>query len=195
MSDAQIVAQVITEVAERHQIKAKAILGYRRNADVCAARQELMWRLFTESGYSLSSIARLLDRDHTTIRSGIAKVRKTIDEGAAWPVRNIHFNPSRNFEAGSFELRSMATALKARDILINGRTAVVVPRKSQKDKPRKKVLRPKPPKPVVILPCTATRQADRINRYWARHGVSANARAEREGQRIVVRSDVELVKA
>lgn len=193
MSDAEIVAQVITEVAERHQIKAKAILGHRRNADVCAARQELMWRLFTESGYSLSSIARLLDRDHTTIRSGIAKVRKTIVEGDEWPVRNIHFNPARNFEAGSFELRSMATALKARDILINGRTAVVVPRKSQKAKPRKRVLRPKPPKPVVFLPCTATRQADQINRYWASKGIEANARAVRVGFDIVIKSDLQMV--
>ncbi|WP_323012917.1 helix-turn-helix domain-containing protein [Devosia sp.] len=63
--------RILAEVAIAHGIPPILILGRQRRREIMAARHELMYRLSTETTMSLSAIGKKLDRDHTTVLSGI----------------------------------------------------------------------------------------------------------------------------
>lgn len=72
---------MIIDFAERTGISVDDILGECRTVEIVAARH-LYWKLLKEKrGYSLSTIGRLNDRTHATIKSGIEKVNGMLAVG------------------------------------------------------------------------------------------------------------------
>lgn len=66
-------SQYIREAAQRHGVEPAAVHGRNRHKRVCHARFEVMRRLRAD-GLSASEIGRALNRDHTTILDGLARV-------------------------------------------------------------------------------------------------------------------------
>lgn len=64
--------RIIKEVCAKHQVSRAEIIGKQKSARVSAARQELFYRLKTETTLSLPLIGRKVGgRDHTTVLYGI----------------------------------------------------------------------------------------------------------------------------
>lgn len=67
---------VISEVAEKHGIDPEHILAETRGSKTAIrARQEVFARLH-DMGASFMSIARLMDRDHSTVMHGVRQHRE-----------------------------------------------------------------------------------------------------------------------
>jgi len=64
---------LVEDVRRRRGVPLTELCGKSRTQNVTAARQEVWWRIryYPERSYSLSEIARLFGRDHTTVRSGL----------------------------------------------------------------------------------------------------------------------------
>lgn len=60
-------------VAESFGVTSEEVLGRSRRWPIPDARHELMTRLW-EGGMPFAAIGRLLDRDHSTVMAGVAKV-------------------------------------------------------------------------------------------------------------------------
>lgn len=75
VSDAGAVTWVLKEVAARHDTTVKDILSSSRFATHIKARQDAMYRLHVELGMSVSAVGRRMNKDHTTIRWGVARHR------------------------------------------------------------------------------------------------------------------------
>ena len=69
--------RVADVVAEEWLVDVDALFSRERNKRIWGARRELWWRLSKE-GFSASEIARLFERDHTTILAGLNRVRLDI---------------------------------------------------------------------------------------------------------------------
>lgn len=61
------VKRIIRESAERHGVLYREVIGPCRFAEYTAARMEACWRAASETEVSLSEIARLIRKDHTTV--------------------------------------------------------------------------------------------------------------------------------
>jgi len=69
-------AQIVDAVARRYGVRPSAILSDRRNPDLVRLRWIVM-HLAAELTYcSLSTIARYMRRDHTTVAHGIGRMRE-----------------------------------------------------------------------------------------------------------------------
>ena len=64
---------IIEAVARKHGIDAKAILGARRTKAIVDARWEAVWEVKKATGFSLLHLARIFNRDHTTILSSLRR--------------------------------------------------------------------------------------------------------------------------
>ncbi|MBN9528251.1 MAG: hypothetical protein J0H82_18730 [Alphaproteobacteria bacterium] len=62
-------------VAVRHQVSAASLLGRPRDAKLVRARWELVWLATRLTGESVTSVARRMGRDHTTLLHGLDRLR------------------------------------------------------------------------------------------------------------------------
>jgi chromosomal replication initiation ATPase DnaA len=67
--------ELAEQVAKGHQCTVLEMVGDRRLAAFVAARQELWLRLRETGHWSLTRIAQLARRDHTTVIHGIRKAK------------------------------------------------------------------------------------------------------------------------
>ena len=75
-------AEIVKEVCEKHGLKIEDVISERRHQYLVRPRQEIMYRLCTETDWSLPRIGRLLGgRDHTTILHGKRKFQALLDAG------------------------------------------------------------------------------------------------------------------
>ena len=64
-------ARIKRETAEKHGVTAVDIDGPRRSVKIVRARHEAMWRAHRETSLTLTPLAKLFNRDHTTFLWGI----------------------------------------------------------------------------------------------------------------------------
>jgi len=77
-----VIKRIVAEVCLKHKQFLLDIESDRRTKDVIFARQELMYRLRTETTWSLPRIGRFLgNRDHTTVIHGFHKFKKQLENG------------------------------------------------------------------------------------------------------------------
>jgi len=69
---------MITEFAKLTCIPELSILGNSRRNNISDAR-ELYWLILHRNGFSYSAIARLCDRTHATILSGIRRANRLLE--------------------------------------------------------------------------------------------------------------------
>ena len=65
------VARIKRETAEKHGVTAVDIDGPRRSVKIVRARHEAMWRAHRETSLTLTPLAKLFNRDHTTFLWGV----------------------------------------------------------------------------------------------------------------------------
>ena len=70
-----LVSRLTSTSARVFGVERREILGSSRVDEVCRARWAI-WVELSARGFSLASIGRAFDRDHTTIRSAIKRVRQ-----------------------------------------------------------------------------------------------------------------------
>ena len=72
--DARGLLDLVDDLCRRRGVLRRELLGRHRTRGVVRARHELWWLLRhdPERTYSLPELARLFDRDHTTILAGVA---------------------------------------------------------------------------------------------------------------------------
>ena len=76
------IRRIVAEVCLKHKQFLLDIESDRRTTDVMPARFELIYRLRTETTWSLPRIGRFLgNRDHTTILHGYQKFKKQLEKG------------------------------------------------------------------------------------------------------------------
>jgi len=76
------IKRIVAEVCLKHNQFLLDIESDRRTKEAVAARQELMYRLRTETSWSLPRIGRFLgNRDHTTIIYGYKKFKRQLENG------------------------------------------------------------------------------------------------------------------
>lgn len=167
------IISIIREVAIRHNVLGHQIMGPRVYRHIAYARMEAMHRIRNEvhPRVSLPHIGKIFDRHHTTVLAAILAVDKHMRRSGAWPVTPKAGRRSRiitdDFEPGPIHLRMSRAELDPAPL-------------------------PPPPERLVMRPCRAVNNAARINEYWRARGINANARAVRDGRRIVIRSDIDL---
>ena len=75
-------AQIMKEVCDKYCVSMEDLISERRHQYLVRPRQEAMYRLCTETDWSLPRIGRLLgNRDHTTILHGKKKFKERLDAG------------------------------------------------------------------------------------------------------------------
>ena len=67
---------IIRSVAQKHDLTMDEMFSTSRRRPIAWARQEAFDRLYRETRLSLPAIARLFDKDHTTVLYGIWEYRK-----------------------------------------------------------------------------------------------------------------------
>lgn len=73
--DRRLLSRLVTTSARVFGVERRDILGSSRVDEVCRARWAV-WTELVDRGFSLASIGRAFDRDHTTIRSAVRRVRQ-----------------------------------------------------------------------------------------------------------------------
>lgn len=75
-------AEIVREVCKKYQISMEDLISERRHNGVVRPRQEAMYRLCTETDWSLPRIGRFLGgRDHTTVLHGKKAFAKRLAAG------------------------------------------------------------------------------------------------------------------
>lgn len=92
--------RILEEVAAKHDVTVADIRGPRRRIEISHARQEAMYRLYSErKNLSLPMIGRMLSRDHTTVMHGIRAHAKRADLPGATRVQRAHTKPKRQWRS------------------------------------------------------------------------------------------------
>ena len=73
--------RILYEVAQKHGITPRDILGSSRYKPVVLARREVIWRMRQELKFSFPRIAMYLGRDHTTILYNHAQHVAQMEQG------------------------------------------------------------------------------------------------------------------
>lgn len=74
--------QIIREVCIKYNITLEDLISERRHHAIVVPRQEAMYRLCTETDWSLPRIGRALgNRDHTTVLHGRKAYKRRLDAG------------------------------------------------------------------------------------------------------------------
>lgn len=64
---------IIQEVANKHGLRPRQLVGRDRARKVTAAKREAFYRYLTETEFSLPSVARFFNVDHTTVGYGAGR--------------------------------------------------------------------------------------------------------------------------
>lgn len=72
---------IIAEVAEKHGVTVKQLLGHRTDRAVAWPRQEAMWELRQRTSMSYPQIGRKFGRDHSTAIWACRQHEKRMEEG------------------------------------------------------------------------------------------------------------------
>lgn len=67
---------IIRKVCDKHRVLKAEVLGKRRTTTIANARMEIYWRLKTELNWPNTRIAKLMNRDHSSVQHAIEKIRK-----------------------------------------------------------------------------------------------------------------------
>lgn len=81
--------RIIYECSRQYFVEPQQVFGASRSFQVKLARHAAMYRMHTEMGSSLAQIGRWLNRDHTTVLSGI-RAHKARMEAASMAWRTEH---------------------------------------------------------------------------------------------------------
>ena len=73
---------IIAEVAEKHGLTVKQLLGSRTDRTVAHPRHEAWWELRQRTSLSLPQIGRKFGRCHTTVLTGVRRHEARMAEGA-----------------------------------------------------------------------------------------------------------------
>jgi hypothetical protein len=76
--------QIIEEVCEQHGLPIVMVMGHSRSRSLVFARQEIMYRMTVELGYSTSMVGRFMKRDHSTIVYGRQQHAKRCGLPMSW---------------------------------------------------------------------------------------------------------------
>ena len=68
---------LLDAVCRRRNVTREEVCGRRRTRNIARARQELWWELRRDPGMSFGEIARLFDRNHTTVMTGVRVFART----------------------------------------------------------------------------------------------------------------------
>lgn len=93
VNPADTVEAIVEATAELLDVPAAEILGRRRPAPLVRARFVVYWLGWFE-GISYSELGRILDRDHSTILSGVQRMNEQLrlDDELVQTVRTIAFD-------------------------------------------------------------------------------------------------------
>ena len=72
---------IADEVCKKHGIQMQFIRGENRSKPTCAARHELCYRLYTETGMSYPQIGRFLSKDHSTVLHSVRRHKAILEAG------------------------------------------------------------------------------------------------------------------
>ena len=88
---------IITEISRQSKFSSESLLGRRKDLQVGRYRQ-MVYLLIreTQPGMSLVDIARIFDRDHTTVLFGIRVARERVVKSAHW--RRIYLRACERLE-------------------------------------------------------------------------------------------------
>lgn len=64
---------IIWQVCSKYGVTAEDLKAHRRPKTLCKARREVWRRLYLESDLTQTQIARLFNRDHSTVSVGIRR--------------------------------------------------------------------------------------------------------------------------
>ncbi len=67
---------IVAEVCAKHGVSWRELVSQRRAKPLVRARHEAYWRCIAETRASYPQVARLFDRDHTTIMHGVNAHRR-----------------------------------------------------------------------------------------------------------------------
>ena len=70
--------RILHAVARQHGIKPEVIRGTSRKKEIIRARFETFYRLRVELSMSYEKIAKLMNRDHTSVLHGVTRVREQL---------------------------------------------------------------------------------------------------------------------
>jgi chromosomal replication initiation ATPase DnaA len=73
---------LLDTICQARGVTREALCGRGRTKTVALARQELWWRLRRHPGMSYDEIARLFDRNRTTIMGGVRAYLRAVPEAA-----------------------------------------------------------------------------------------------------------------
>ena len=72
--------EIIATVSRQTGVSAEDILSRKQHRHIVGARHLVMWIAHDEANYSMPEIGRALNRDHTTVLSGIQKMRRLYEQ-------------------------------------------------------------------------------------------------------------------
>lgn len=76
--------RIQVDIATKHGFTSHDLMSARRDAVLCRARDEAVFQIARQTRMSLSQIAKLFDRDHTTI---LASIRRFADRNGLPRIR------------------------------------------------------------------------------------------------------------
>lgn len=65
--------KILMEVCEKHGLRPVIVTGRGQTSVVVKARHEVFWRCANETSATYGEIARIFDRDHTSVLNGIRR--------------------------------------------------------------------------------------------------------------------------
>ena len=71
---------IADQVCKKRGVPIELIRGDGRAKPVCAARHELCYRLYTETGMSLPQVGRFLSKDHSTVLHSVRRYKAILAE-------------------------------------------------------------------------------------------------------------------
>lgn len=120
--DVQWIDSLIQDVIEGTTITREDILGNSRQAYIVKARHEVYIRAHN-LGFSMNKIAKILNRDHTTVRTAILK--KEVKAAEVKQI-NVKYCPNCEGETRVIDSKSEKTILRRRECLECGNRITTV---------------------------------------------------------------------
>lgn len=74
---------IVRQEAQRDQVLERSILGRSRKAPIVKTRHRVWWRIRNELKLSYPVIGRLVQRDHTTVISGVKRAEALASRSVA----------------------------------------------------------------------------------------------------------------
>ncbi len=111
--EVQWIDNLIRDVIESTTITRGDILGNSRQADIVKARHEVYIRAYN-LGFSMNKIAKILNRDHTTVRTVILKKKA---KAAETKQINVKYCPNCEGETRVIDSKSEKTVIRRRECL------------------------------------------------------------------------------